>query len=292
MKDDTLVKYIDNKNNVRIIAIDASITVDDARIRHRLFPIPAIALGRLLIAGLLTVSTMKDDAVVTLRIDGDGPLGFITVDALYRGDVRGYCQRPHFDAEYINNGQVAPFIGNGQLKVTKRVDKDIDPYTGIVSLHTGEIGEDLAYYFLSSEQIPTAISMGVYYGKDGRVQAAGGILVQALPPQNDNFLEKLETIFAKSPSITELVKNGADADGIVQGYLPGFELEKLDEKVPMFKCYCRRSKTEKALISLGKEELSTILKEDGNVEMDCEYCGQQYVFDKDDLEKMIQNIDS
>ncbi|WP_372366524.1 Hsp33 family molecular chaperone HslO [Candidatus Uabimicrobium sp. HlEnr_7] len=290
MKDDTLVKYIDDTNNLRIIAIDASITVDDARIRHRLFPIPAIALGRLLIAGILTASTMKDGAMVSLKVDGDGPLGFINVDATYDGHARGYCQSPHFDVEHIENSKIAPYIGKGQLKVVKRIDHETDPYTGIVNLYTGEIGEDLAYYFLSSEQIPTAISLGVYFGQDGRVKGAGGILVQALPPQQEKFLSKLETIFAKSPSITDLVLDGADADAIVQAYLPGFDLKRLDSKVPMFKCFCQRSRSEKALISLGKEELKNILQEDGEVDITCEYCGQHYIFSEEDLQKMIDEM--
>ena len=291
MKDDTLVKYIDNTNNLRVIAIDASITVDDARIRHRLFPVPAIALGRLLIAGILTASTMKDGAMISLKVDGDGPLGFIHVDATYDGHARGYCQRPHLDVEHIDGGKIAPYIGQGQLKVVKRADHETDPYTGIVNLYTGEIGEDLAYYFLSSEQIPTAISLGVFYGTDGRVQAAGGILVQALPPQKEEFLTKLETIFSKSPSVTELVKSGVDADGIVQAYLPGFDLERLEEKSPMFKCFCQRSRSEKALISLGKEELQTLLEEDGHVDITCDYCGQHYFFNEEDLNKLIAAVD-
>ncbi|BBM83599.1 Hsp33 family molecular chaperone HslO [Candidatus Uabimicrobium amorphum] len=290
MKDDTLVKYISDSNNLRIIAIDASITVDDARIRHRLFPIPAIALGRLLISGILTASTMKEGAMVSLKVQGDGPLGFITVDATYDGHARGYCQNPHFDVENVQNSKISPYIGNGQLKVVKRIDHETDPYTGIVNLYTGEIGEDIAYYFLSSEQIPTAISLGVYYGKDGRVAAAGGILVQALPPQKEEFLAKLETIFAKSPSITDLVLNGADADGIVQAYLPGFDLKRLEAKVPMFKCFCQRSRSEKAIISLGKEQLQTIKEEDGEIDITCDYCGQHYFFSEDDLQKLLDEM--
>ncbi len=288
---DSLVKYIDNKNNMRVIATNATITVDDARIRHRLSPIPAIALGRLLVGSLLMASTLKDHAVVTLQVSGDGPLNFLTADASYEGYVRGYCSAPDLDVPIARKGwNIAQWIGKGLFSVKKMIEENTKPYTGIVPLYTGEIGEDIAYYYFHSEQIPTAISLGVYFGKEGDITAAGGILVQAMPPQEDNFLESLGTIFSKSPSISEIIGQGADADGIVQAYLPGYSLEHMSTISPMFKCTCNKSKSEKAFFTFGAEEVKSMIDEEGKIDIVCDYCGQNYFFEKEDLEKILKKI--
>ena len=274
---------------MRVVATDATITVDDARIRHKLFPVPSIALGRLLVGSLLMASTLKDQAVVSLTVKGDGPLSMITADASCDGYVRGYCSAPQLDVS-IQNGEIKEIIGKGHLSVRKYIEQDGKPYTGIIELHTGEIGEDLAYYYYHSEQIPTAISIGVYIGKDGRVAGAGGILVQALPPQEESFLEKLETIFARSPAITSLTKNQVDAEGIVQAYLPGFDLERMESLSPMFRCSCGKTRTKRAIVALGKDDIKSLIAEGEKVDIVCDYCGQHYYYEIEDLEQILTEL--
>ena len=262
--------------------------VENARKIHKLNPTPTAALGRLLTMGLLmgTMSKGEKDKL-TLQIIGDGPLGSILVVADAKGNVKGYVSTPLAEAEKKENGKlnVSGIIGNGELRVIKDLGLG-EPYVGSVPLQTGEIAEDFAYYYAISEQIPTAVALGVLVNKDGSVKKAGGYIIQALPDTPEQILELIEKRIAESTSITDMLEAGKSLEEIatyISDDLNTYEVEEIEVN---WNCDCSRERMERALFSMSKKDIEE-LAEDEETEVSCHFCNSTYVFSKEEIQKLI-----
>ena len=278
-------------NGVRaFVAVTTNLT-EEARQRHNCYPIAAAALGRTMTGALLLAANLKTDESISLRIDGDGPLGAIVADAWADGKVRGYVDEPHTDLP-LHNGKLAvgQAVGAVNIYVTRFTGLK-QPFTGSAELVSGEIAEDLTNYLYISEQTPSTISLGVLVNPDLSVAAAGGLMVQALPGADDATLEQIESNLSNLGSISQLVQQGMDGQAIMHKIFAGMEVD-LNLYEPMeltFRCQCSRERVTTALISLGVQELTDILK-DGQAELCCHFCGEKYQFNKAELEAVIDSI--
>ena len=286
--------------NARFWVIDSTALVQNAQNIHNMSPTAIAAFGRLLTAGAIMGTNLKGEDLLTLRIDSEGPIKQMVVTATSSGDVKGYVAYPEEDLPLKENGHpdVAGLIGAGTLRVIKDMGlRNADPYMGISDLQTGEIAEDLAYYFFTSEQIPSVVALGVKVGPDYKIECAGGFILQLLPGADNNFIDKLEEKIKSIRPITELFEGGFDVYRIakllyedMESDTPGElveEYEILEESELSYKCNCSSEKYLKGLITLGKEEILNILEEDnGQIEVECHFCGKKYIFKEEDFENL------
>jgi molecular chaperone Hsp33 len=287
---DYLVRAITTLGNVRGLACVTTHLVNNVCHKHETCPVASVALGRALTGGALMGALLKNTQRVALKFEGNGPLKKILVEANSFGEVRGYVGAPRVDLP-LNNGKldVAAAIGHaGFLTVTKDLGLK-EPYKGMVQLYTSEIAEDLAYYFTESEQIPSAVGLGVFVSPDGNISAAGGFLIQSLPPANEAVIEQLVHQIEKMPPITELLRDGKTPENILDVIFAEIPFETLETQALTFRCSCSKERMERALISLGSEELSGLLK-DGEAEVICEFCRTRYLFNQEELEQLIRQI--
>lgn len=278
-------------NGVRaFVAVTTNLT-EEARQRHDCYPIAAAALGRTMTGAMLLAANLKTDESISIRIDGDGPLGAVVADAWADGRVRGYVEEPHTDLP-LHNGKldVGQAVGAGHINVTRFTGLK-HPFTGSAELVSGEIAEDMTNYLYVSEQTPSTISLGVLVNPDLSVAAAGGLMVQALPGADDAALEQIENNLAALGPISQLIQQGMDGQAILQKIFAGMEVElNLYEPLELtFRCQCSRERVTTALISLGVEELTDILK-DEQAELCCHFCAEKYQFNKEELEELIESI--
>lgn len=278
-------------NGVRaFVAVTTNLT-EEARQRHDCYPIAAAALGRTMTGAMLLAANLKTDESISIRIDGDGPLGAVVADAWADGRVRGYVEEPHTDLP-LHNGKldVGQAVGAGHIYVTRFTGLK-QPFTGSAELVSGEIAEDMTNYLYVSEQTPSTISLGVLVNPDLSVAAAGGLMVQALPGADDAALEQIESNLAALGPISQLIQQGMDGQAILQKIFAGMEVElNLYEPLELtFRCQCSRERVTTALISLGVEELTDILK-DEQAELCCHFCAEKYQFNKEELEELIESI--
>jgi molecular chaperone Hsp33 len=272
------------------VAVTTNLT-EEARQRHDCYPIAAAALGRTMTGAMLLAANLKTDESISIRIDGDGPLGAVVADAWADGRVRGYVEEPHTDLP-LHNGKldVGQAVGAGHINVTRFTGLK-QPFTGSAELVSGEIAEDMTNYLYVSEQTPSTISLGVLVNPDLSVAAAGGLMVQALPGADDAALEQIENNLAALGPISQLIQQGMDGQAILQKIFAGMEVElNLYEPLELtFRCQCSRERVTTALISLGVEELTDILK-DEQAELCCHFCAEKYQFNKEELEELIESI--
>lgn len=278
-------------NGVRaFVAVTTNLT-EEARQRHDCYPIAAAALGRTMTGAMLLAANLKTDESISIRIDGDGPLGAVVADAWADGRVRGYVEEPHTDLP-LHNGKldVGQAVGAGHINVTRFTGLK-QPFTGSAELVSGEIAEDMTNYLYVSEQTPSTISLGVLVNPDLSVAAAGGLMVQALPGADDAALEQIENNLAALGPISQLIQQGMDGQAILEKIFAGMEVElNLYEPLELtFRCQCSRERVTTALISLGVEELTDILK-DEQAELCCHFCAEKYQFNKEELEELIESI--
>lgn len=286
----TLKKFMAHADMVKISCVDTTDIVENARKIHKMNPTPTAALGRVLTMGLLmgTMSKGEKDKL-TLQILGDGSLGSILVVADSVGNVKGYVSKPLAEAEKKENGKlnVSGIIGNGELRVIKDIGLG-EPYVGSVPLQTGEIAEDFAYYFAISEQIPTAVALGVLVNKDGTVKKAGGYIIQALPDTPDQILELIENRIAESSSITDMLENGKTLDEIAKYISDDLNTYEVEEIEVNWNCDCSRERMERAIFSMSKKDIEE-LAEDEETEVSCHFCNSSYVFSKEEIQNLINN---
>lgn len=278
--------------NIRAYAINSTDIVEMARSVHNTTPTVTAALGRTLTAASMMGYMMKnEDDSLTLNIKGDGPIGGIVTVSDYKGNVRGYAVNPNVDLPLNSKHKldVAGAVGKGNLTVIKDLGLK-EPYIGKVPLVSGEIAEDVTSYFATSEQTPTVCALGVLVNTDLTVKAAGGYIIQLMPFTEDSVIDKLEENLKYVRPISSMIDSKLSNKEILKEVLKGFELEFIEEKDVVYECKCSLEKTEKILISLGKEELKKIYDEDGKAEVVCHFCGHKYNFDKSALEKIIKNI--
>ena len=275
---------------VRAFAATTKELVEAAREHHNTSPVATAALGRLLTAGAMMGSMMKNDTdMLTLQVRGDGPLGGITVTADSKGDVKGYVNHP--DVMLPPNAQgkldVGGSLGLGVLSVIKDIGLK-EPYVGQTQLITGEIAEDLTYYFATSEQVPSSVALGVLMNKDNTVRQAGGFIIQLLPGASDEIIDRLEAKLSGISSITSLLDAGKTPEEILTDILGEFGLEILKKMPVQFHCDCERSRVEKAIISIGRKEIQDMIDEGKEIEVNCQFCNKHYKFSVDELGEMLK----
>ena len=285
-----LIRCITSCGEVMATAVDTTDIVNRAEQIHKTSAVVTAALGRLLTAGSMMGNMLKGkDDSITLRINGDGPTGSLIVVSDFNGDVRGYVQNPVVELPLNAKGKldVGGAVGkNGLLYVLKDLGLK-EPFSGSVPLVSGEIAEDITSYYALSEQIPTVCALGVLVNPDLSVKAAGGYIIQLLPAASDKTIDKLEKSIVEMASVTSMLSAGMTPEEIVKTALKDFEVEVLYSQDIEYKCNCSKERVSKALISLGKEELSEMAKEKGETEISCHFCDKVYKFSSSELKKLI-----
>ena len=289
---DQLIRAISQDGLIKVSAVSTRDLTERARQIHKTLPVATAAMGRALAAASMMGNALKEEnASLTLQIKGGGPLGTVLAVSDARGNVRGYIQNPHVDLPLREDGKlnVGAAVGaEGTLTVIKDLCMK-EPYIGSVGLLGGEIAEDLAAYFAESEQIPTACALGVLVDRDQSVRAAGGYIIQLLPGAGDEVIDKVEAGVNALGAVTEaLMEEGMDAEGLLRRVLAGFEVEVLERHPVGYKCYCSRQRVSQALVSMGREELESLIEEQGKAELTCQFCDEVYHFDKGQLEELLE----
>ena len=289
---DKLIRGNSTDGSIRVFTAITTDTVNEAHRIHQTSATTSAALGRLLTAGAILGAQLKSEKdSLTLQINGDGPLGMMTVVANSNSEVRGYVENPTADLPTNSRGKldVSGVIGKGFLSVIRDLDLK-EPYIGRTPLISGEIAEDLTYYYAKSEQIPTAIALGVLVDTDLSIKAAGGYMIQLMPEATEETADKLTNIIEALPPVTDMIVNGMSAEDMAFAVTDGFDmLLELNAPSPQYKCNCSRERMERALISLGKKEIYDIIEEQGEAEMTCRFCDNVYTFSKDELTELMNN---
>lgn len=289
---DLLTKGVTTNGFLRIYVLSCRETVETARKAHKLSPLASATLGRTLAAGQIMGGMLKNEnSVLTIQFKGDGEGGRVLVTANSKGEVKGYIENPAVDLPLNRQGKldVGGAIGkNGSLSVVRDIGMK-EPYIGQVPIQTGEIGDDMAFYFAQSEQIPSAVGLGVLVDTDLSIKRAGGFIVQVMPGCDELSLKRLENSVGKIKSVTQLFDGRSNTE-IAKEIMSGFELEILEEMTVCYKCGCSRDRMENALISLGSDELNSIIEEQGEAELSCQFCDRKYKFSKDELIKMLKKV--
>jgi molecular chaperone Hsp33 len=288
---DYLVRIITKSENVRALACVTTGLVNEAVRRHGTYPTASAALGRALSGAALMGALLKIGQRVALKFEGNGPLRKIIVEADSNGAVRGYVRVPEV---YMVTGAGKLDVGGalgraGFLTVTKDLGLK-EPYKGMVQLYTGEIAEDIAYYLTESEQIPSAVGLGVFVETDNRVSASGGFLIQSLPPADDEVIDKLMGRIDKMPPVSRLLLDGKTPEQLLETLFEGIPFMTLEKRELAFRCTCNREKIERVLISMGSGELADIIRRDGGTEVTCEFCREVYPFNRAELELLAKEI--
>ena len=287
---DYLVRATAADAQVRAFAVTARDTVETARAAHDTSPVMTAALGRLLCAGAMMGSMMKGEAdILTLQVQGDGPAGGLTVTADSRGRVKGYAVNPQVILPPNSQGKldVGGAVGAGSLRVIKDLGLK-EPYVGQTQLQTGEIAEDLTYYFAASEQVPSSVGLGVLMEKNNTVKQAGGFIVQLMPFAEGNVIEKLEANLCRIHSVTKLLEDGNSPEQILGILLEGMDMEILSDMPVEFYCNCSRERVAKALYSIGKKEMDEMIRDGEPIEVKCHFCNTAYQFSVEDLVQIRQ----
>jgi molecular chaperone Hsp33 len=286
---DQLIRVIAKDAPVKAMAISARDTVERARAIHDCWPVASAALGRLLMAASMMGAAMKNEnGAVTLRVRGDGPLGSLTAVSDSRGNVRGYVQNPAVDVPRKAKGKldVGTAVGaDGDLTVIRDLGLK-EPYVGSVQLVGGEIAEDIAAYFAESEQVPTACALGVLIAPDQTVQAAGGYLIQLLPGADEGVVSAVEQGVARLGAVSARLDGGMNPLELLQEALGAFELEVLETAPVEYRCYCSEERVSRALISMGRDELTSLIEEQGGAELTCQFCDKVYRYSAGDLRRL------
>ena len=290
---DQLVRAITKDGMVKAVAVSTRELTERARQIHRTLPTATAALGRTLAAASMMGNALKGDgASLTLRVQGGGPLGILLAVSDNQGNVRGTVDNPAVDVPLRPDGKldVGAAVGcQGTLTVIRDLHMK-DPYVGSVGLLGGEIAEDLAAYFVESEQIPTACGLGVLVDRDQSVLAAGGYLIQMLPGAGEDVVAKVEGGVMAAGSVTGLLSGGAGPEEMLRQVLSDFELEILECASIEYRCDCSRDRMERALISLGPEELRAIIDEQGGAELTCRFCDNVQTFTREELEALLEGM--
>ncbi|HTP65883.1 MAG TPA: Hsp33 family molecular chaperone HslO [Geobacteraceae bacterium] len=285
---DYMVRIISETENVRALASVTTGLVDEARRRHGTWPAASAALGRALTGGALLGMLLKTGQRLALKFEGNGPLRKIVVEAESNGAVRGYVAEPQ--VHMVNDEgklDVAGALGRtGFLTVTKDLGLK-EPYRGMVQLYTGEIAEDLAFYLTESEQVPSAVGLGVFVETDNSVSAAGGFLIQTMPPSDEKVIDRLMEQIGRLPPITMLLREGKTPEQLLELLFTDVPYLTLEKRMLAFRCTCSREKVEEALISLGREELADLIAREDETEITCDFCRESYLFSRDELERLL-----
>lgn len=287
---DYIVRATAANSQIRAFAVTSRDLVEEARSRHNLSPVATAALGRLLTAGSMMGSMMKGEKdLLTLQIKCSGPIGGLTVTADPKANVKGYV---------VNPDVMLPPNEKGKLDVGKALDlgvmnviKDMglkEPYVGQTHLVSGEIAEDLTYYYATSEQVPSSVALGVLMNKDNTVKRAGGFIIQLMPFADEEVIDKLEKKIKEITSITALLDQDMTPEMILEHVLGDFGVEILDTMPTKFYCNCTKDRVEKAIVSIGKKEIQEMINDGESIEVNCHFCNTHYNFSIEELKDIIK----
>lgn len=286
---DYIVRATAADGQIRAFAAYTKDVVEEARGRHNTSPTATVALGQLLTAGTMMGAMMKNDTdILTLQIRCDGPLGGLTVTADNQGNVKGYAVHPDVDVP-VKNGQinVADALDLGVLNVIKDMGLK-EPYVGQTILETSEIAKDLTYYYMNSEQVPSSVGLGVLMNKDNTVKCAGGFIIQLMPFAEDATIDKLEENLKNVTSVTELLDHGCTPEGLLEALLGNLGIEVLDTLPTQFHCNCSKERVEKAVASVGREDLQAMIDDGEDIEVKCDFCNSTYKYTVDELKEILK----
>lgn len=288
-QNDYMIRGVAANNEIRCFAITGRDLVDKARLSHGTSPVATAALGRTMMGALMMSDMLKnDDDLLTIRFDGDGPLGAIVVTADHHGNVKGYVQQPLVMLPLKADGHldVGRAVGKGTLTVIRDLDLK-DTYNGQIAIHSGEIADDLTHYFAESEQIPSSVGLGVLVDTDHTVKKAGGFLIQLMPFASDETISRLENNLSAIRYVTEMLEDGMTPEDMLREALNGFDdLRITDTTEVQFFCNCSRDRVSRALALLGDEELASMIRDQKPVELSCSFCGRKYAFSVAELEQI------
>ena len=285
---DYMVRATAANAQIRAFAITSRELVEHARSAHDLSPVVTAALGRLMTGGVMMGSMLKGEKdMLTLQIGGTGPVHGLTVTADSHGNVKGYADHPQAMMPPNSKGKldVGGVIGVGVLTVIKDMGLK-EPYSSTIELTTGEIGDDLTYYFATSEQIPSSVALGVLMEKNNTVKQAGGFIIQLMPFTSEEVIAKLEDKLTHMSPVTTMLEEGNTPEQILEILLGDLGLEITDTMPVQFYCNCSKERVEKVLLSLGKKELQNLIDEGKDVELNCHFCNTDYVFTAEELRKI------
>lgn len=286
---DHIERVISEAGNFFGVACTTTTLVAEACRRHDVGPTAATALGRALTGAALLAAILKEDQSVLLKFEGNGPLRKIITEAGSAGWVRGYVANPHGDVP-LNNGRIDVAAGLGKagfLTVVKDIGCNTK-YPGTIQLYTSEIGEDLAYYLAQSEQTPSTIALSIRLGKEGTIEAAGGFLIQSLPPADERLLLQIEQKIAALPPLSTLLYEGKSPGDILSLVFQDIPHRKTGSSKLYYQCSCSRTKMQSALFSLGERDIRDLLEKEGGAEVLCEFCRQSYLFGRSELEDLLK----
>lgn len=287
---DYIVRATAADGQIRAFAATTRNLAEEARERHHMSPVAAAALGRLLTAGAMMGVMMKGDKdIMTLQIQCGGPIGGLTVTADSRGNVKGFVNHPEVMLPPSKNGKldVGGALGLGILNVIKDLGMK-EPYVGQTELKTGEIGDDLTYYFASSEQTPSSVGVGVLMERDNTVRQAGGFIIQLMPFAEETIADRLEEKLKSVDSVTALLDRGLTPEGLLDELLGDFAPEILGRTDTGFSCSCSKERVEKVLAGVGRKELNEMVQEGKPIEVKCHFCNTAYEYTVEDLKKIIR----
>lgn len=289
---DYIVNAITSNGAIRVVAADTTQLCNRAQEIHKMSPTAAAALGRTLTAAAIMGSMLKSaDDSLTIQLNGGGPIGKVVAVGDGNANVKGYVGNPLVDLPLNDKGKldVGGAIGrDGMLGIIRDLGLK-EPYVGQVPLVNGEVAEDLTQYYATSEQLPTAVALGVLVDVDYTIKAAGGFILQVLPGAYDEDIDNVERTIQSISSVTEMLSNGKKPEDIVKQLLSDYEIEYFDNVPTKYVCDCSRDRTDRALISLGKEELTKIIEEDGKAEITCHFCDNIYKYTKEELEQLLES---
>jgi molecular chaperone Hsp33 len=288
--EDYLIRVIAKQANVRALVCATTHLVSEACTRHGAYPTACAALGRALTGSALMGALLKTGQRVALKFEGNGPLKKIIVEAESDGRVRGYVKVPQVHLPSKDGKlDVAGALGRTGLLTVAKDLRVKEPYTGVVDLQTAEIAEDLAYYLTESEQIPSAVALGVHIEPDG-VSAGGGFLIQSFPPYDEEMVERLIDRINQIPPVTQMLREGKTPEDIVERLFSGIPFDILEKRALSFQCSCSKERVEEALVSLGRKEIASLVEEQGKADVTCEFCRNVYSFTRKELERLMGEI--
>jgi len=288
-----LVRAMTRDGFVKAVAVTTTDIVERARQIHKTFPTATAALGRLLSAASMMGNMQKvENGSITLQVKGGGPLGTVLAVSDAEGNVRGYVQHPQISLmeKYKGKLDVGGAVGtDGMLTVIRDLQMK-EPYIGSVELVSGEIAEDIASYFVQSEQCPTACALGVLVDVDQHVRAAGGYIIQLLPGAPDETIDRIEAGIEKAGAVTNLLDKGMTAQELLETVMEDLDLEILETSPVAYKCYCNRDRVTSTLISLGRKELRQIVEDQETIHIECQFCDTIYDFTHEEISKILEEI--
>lgn len=286
---DYIVRATAANAQIRAFASTTRELVEEARKAHNTSPVVTAALGRLMTGGVMMGTALKGEKdLLTLQVSGDGPLKGMTVTADSQGNVKGYAIEPQVMLPPNARGKldVGGAVGEGMLRVIKDMGLK-EPYVGQTVLQTGEIAEDLTYYFATSEQVPSSVGLGVLMEKDNTVKQAGGFIVQLMPFTEDDVIARLEKNLAEFSSVTALLNEGKSPEEMLEVLLKGMDVEITDRMQARFYCNCDKKRVEKAIISIGRKEIKEMISENKDIEVNCHFCNRSYKFSVEELKELL-----